>query len=233
MIRKVGQVAAFTATLMPFTGSTVVTASAVVSKIVDGDTITLNSGENVRLLQIDTPELASSECYGVAARAALASLLNTKAVITLKDDPTLDKVDRYGRSLRYIFVGKTNINLKMVEIGAAAPYFYRGEKGLYSAQFLKAAEKAKGSKRGLWKACPGTRLTPTTAITTSAVASTGSQGVTSNNANCDPNYAGCIPVFPSDVDCLDIKRLGLAPVKVIGSDIHRLDRDGDGIGCDK
>ena len=233
MIRKVGQVAAFTATLMLFTGSNVVTASAVVSKVVDGDTITLNSGEKVRLLQIDTPELASSECYGVEARVALTSLLNTKAAITLKDDPKLDKVDRYGRSLRYIFVGKTNINLRMVEIGAAAPYFYRGEKGLYSAQFLKAAEKAKASKRGLWKACPGTRLTPTTAITTSAVASMGSQRVTTNNANCDPNYAGCVPVFPSDVDCPDIKRLGLAPVKVIGSDIHRLDRDGDGIGCDK
>jgi endonuclease YncB( thermonuclease family) len=233
MKRKVGKVAAFTGALMLFTTVNVVTASAVVSKVVDGDTITLNSGEKVRLLQIDTPELATSECYGVEARAALASLLNTKAVITLKDDPKLDKVDAYGRSLRYIFAGKTNINLRMVEIGAAAPYFYRGEKGLYSAQLLKAAEKAKASKRGLWKACPGTRLTPTTAITTSAVTNMGSQGVTSNNANCDPNYAGCIPVFPSDVDCPDIKRLGLAPVKVIGSDIHKLDRDGDGIGCDK
>jgi endonuclease YncB( thermonuclease family) len=233
MKRKVGQIAVITTALMLFTGSNVETASAVVSKVVDGDTITLNSGEKVRLLQIDTPELASSECYGVEAREALVSLLNTKAAVTLREDPKLNKVDRYGRSLRYIFVGKTNINLRMVEIGAAAPYFYRGEKGLYSAQFLKAAEKAKASKRGLWKACPGTRLTPTTAITTSAVASMGSQRVTTNNANCDPNYAGCVPVFPSDVDCPDIKRLGLAPVKVIGSDIHRLDRDGDGIGCDK
>jgi hypothetical protein len=35
------------------------------------------------------------------------------------------------------------------------------------------------------------------------------------------------------LDCPDIKRLGLAPVKVIGTDVHRLDGDGDGIGCDK
>jgi len=27
--------------------------------------------------------------------------------------------------------------------------------------------------------------------------------------------------------------LGLAPVKVIGTDVHKLDRDADGIGCDK
>ena len=46
-------------------------------------------------------------------------------------------------------------------------------------------------------------------------------------------HAGCIPLSPPDLDCPEIKRLGLAPVKVIGQDVHRLDRDGDGIGCDK
>jgi hypothetical protein len=151
----------------------------------------------------------------------------------LREDPKLDKVDRYGRSLRYVFVGNTNINLRMVEMGAAAPYFYRGEKGLYSAQFLKAAQRAKAGNRGLWKACPGTALTPSRAVTTSVVANTSAFAGNSTNSNCDANYAGCIPVFSSDVDCSDIKRLGLAPVRVVGRDLHRLDRDGDGIGCDK
>jgi endonuclease YncB( thermonuclease family) len=32
-------------------------------KITDGDTIRINTGEDVRLLQIDTPEPMSSECY--------------------------------------------------------------------------------------------------------------------------------------------------------------------------
>jgi resuscitation-promoting factor RpfB len=53
---------------------------------------------------------------------------------------------------------------------------------------------------------------------------------------CDPNYSGaCVPIA-SDVDCEGGSGNGPAyvrgPVRVIGSDIYDLDRDGDGIGCD-
>ena len=52
---------------------------------------------------------------------------------------------------------------------------------------------------------------------------------------CDPNYSGCVPVA-NDVDCAGGNGNGPAyvkgPVKVIGKDIYRLDRDGDGIGCE-
>ena len=211
------------------------TASAIttITKVYDGDTVTLSTGERVRFLQIDTPELSPAECYGEEARSALVSLLNTPGQLSLKSDSNLDKVDRYGRLLRYVFIGKTNINLKLVEIGAAAPYFYRGEKGQYSNQLLKAAQTAKAKSLGLWKNCPGTRLTPNIAISTLNAVSISALSTEETNSKCDPNYAGCLPIFPSDVDCPDIKRLGLAPVRVIGVDIHRLDRDRDGIGCDK
>lgn len=232
MIRRGALVAAFVATLLSLMGTGIAAATGI-SNVIDGDTITLSTGERVRLLQIDSPELASRECYGVEARAVLAGLLNSKAGITLREDPRLDKVDRFGRSLRYIFVGKTNINLRMVEVGAAAPYFYRGDRGIYARQILKAAERAKADNRGLWKACPGTRLTPSNAITTRVAISNITQGGVATVTTCDPNYAGCIPVFSTDVNCPDIKRLGLAPVRVIGRDIHKLDGNGDGIGCDK
>ena len=53
--------------------------------------------------------------------------------------------------------------------------------------------------------------------------------------DCDPNYSGCVPIA-SDVDCAEGKGNGPAfvkgPVKVIGKDIYRLDRDGNGIGCE-
>jgi endonuclease YncB( thermonuclease family) len=233
MKKRLSVVVAVAVACVSFASPASATTAIIISKVYDGDTVTLNTGERVRLLQIDTPELSSSECYGNEARAALVLLLNNKTGITLKEDPQLDKVDRFGRLLRYVFVGKTNVNLKMVEMGAAAPYFYRGDKGLYSNQILKAAEKAKAAKRGLWKACPGTRLTPFNAITTSAAISNSVQSGSSNETSCDPNYDGCIPVTSVDLDCPDIKRLGLAPVKVIGRDIHKLDRDGDGIGCVK
>jgi len=146
------------------------TASAVsnVSKVVDGDTITMSNGEKVRLIQIDTPELTSKECYGNESRIALAKLLNQPGKVTLTTDPKLDKIDKYGRSLRYVFIGKTNLNLKLIEMGAATPYFYRSEKGIYAAQFLKAAQNAQKLGLGLWRTCPGTRLAPNYAVNTKA-----------------------------------------------------------------
>ena len=215
------------------TGAQVASAGTTVTKVSDGDTITLSTGKKVRLLQIDTPELSQAECYGQEARSALATLLNTPGQLSLMPDPNLDNVDRYGRLLRYVFLGKTNINLKLVEIGAAAPYFYRGERGRYSAQILKAAQSAKDKSLGLWKSCPGTKLSPNDAVTTIRTAVRATSSATSEPVKCDPNYAGCVPLSPPDLDCPDIKRLGLAPVKVIGTDVHRLDGDGDGIGCDK
>jgi uncharacterized protein YabE (DUF348 family) len=55
-------------------------------------------------------------------------------------------------------------------------------------------------------------------------------------ARCDPNYAGaCVPIA-SDVDCAGGSGNGPAyvqgPVRVVGSDIYRLDSDGNGIGCE-
>jgi len=58
---------------------------------------------------------------------------------------------------------------------------------------------------------------------------------TKSTRKCDPNYSGCVPIA-SDVDCAGGSGNGPAyvqgPVRVIGSDIYDLDRDGDGIACD-
>ncbi len=59
---------------------------------------------------------------------------------------------------------------------------------------------------------------------------------TKATSSCDPNYTwACVPIA-SDVDCAGGSGNGPAyvtgPVKVIGTDIYDLDRDGDGIGCD-
>lgn len=55
-------------------------------------------------------------------------------------------------------------------------------------------------------------------------------------SGCDPNYSGaCVPIA-SDVDCAGGSGNGPAyargPVRVVGSDIYGLDRDGDGLGCE-
>ena len=141
-------------------------ADITITAITDGDTIKLSDGTSVRLLQIDSPELRGNECYATEAQKALAKLINRSGKISLTTDPNLDEVDRYGRLLRYLFIGKRNINLEMVRIGAAAPYFYRSERGLYSEKLIKAAQSARANSRGLWSACPNAKLEPNRALTT-------------------------------------------------------------------
>lgn len=217
--------------IVPGEGSGADTEAGIVASVYDGDTLELTDGRNVRLLQIDTPELGSGECYSRAARTALIRLVPVGARVALETDRPLDLVDRYGRQLRYVVRGGVNVNLELVRLGAAAPYFYRGERGRYSNALLRAAEQARAEKRGLWNACPTTRLDPGRAV------ATGRSGPPARAAapagTCDPNYAGgCVPPYPPDLDCADIRALGIAPVRVIGSDPHRLDGDGDGFGCE-
>ncbi|MCU1701664.1 MAG: conserved hypothetical secreted protein [Mycobacterium sp.] len=55
------------------------------------------------------------------------------------------------------------------------------------------------------------------------------------SSDCDPNYSGCVPVA-SDVDCAGGSGNGPAyvsgPIKVVGTDIYELDRDGNGTACE-
>ena len=137
-----------------------------VSRVIDGDTIRLTNGKSVRLLQIDTPELQESECYGTQAKQALTRLLPRGTRVTLQSDPGLDKVDQYGRLLRYVIKRGTNLNIQLVRLGAASVWFYQGEQGRYASQLLAAAEAAQASSRGLWASCPGTVFDPTQAVDT-------------------------------------------------------------------
>jgi endonuclease YncB( thermonuclease family) len=146
------------------TGSSL--ASGVVASVHDGDTLTLRDGRRIRLVQIDTPELRTGECYSRAARNALLNLAPPGGRVVLEADASLDKIDRYGRLLRYIRRSGSNVNLELVRRGAATPYFYRGDRGRFAPKLMAAARAAKAAKRGLWGACPGTRLEPYAPATT-------------------------------------------------------------------
>jgi endonuclease YncB( thermonuclease family) len=202
----------------------------VVSRVVDGDTIDLANGATIRFLQIDTPELSSGECYATHAKALLERLLPVGARVSLARDPGLDRVDRYGRLLRYVIRGSTNLNVAMVRRGAAAPYFYGGDRGLHAATLLGAAERARHARIGLWRACPGTRLEPDAAVSTGdagAPAGGGSAAAGASGSGCTPGYSPCLPVR-DDWDCGELSRA----YRVTGSDPYRLDGDGDGYGCE-
>jgi endonuclease YncB( thermonuclease family) len=215
---------------------------AVIARVIDGDTVALSTGQRVRLVQIDTPEIGGGECFSQAARKALLRLAPVGSTVLLEGDPKLDDRDRYGRLLRYIKRNGININIRLVLDGAAAPYFYRSETGTYASRLLAAAARAKAAKRGLWGACPATLLMPTGPLQTrqgkpaAPPPSTPPSLANPSAGNCHPSYRGaCLDPNAYDYDCAGGSGNGpsyTGRVEVVGPDVFGLDRDGDGVGCE-
>jgi endonuclease YncB( thermonuclease family) len=139
-----------------------------VDHVADGDTIVLRGGSTVRLVQIDTPEVYfHPECFGEQASAETKGLLHRGTLVRLVRDPATSPTDVYGRLLRYVIrQDDLNVNLRLVADGAAAPYFFDGARGRYADTIVRAARSARAAGRGLWGACPGTRLDPDDGVAT-------------------------------------------------------------------
>jgi endonuclease YncB( thermonuclease family) len=140
-----------------------------IDHVADGDTVDLTNGAKVRLVQIDTPEVYfSPECYGEQASAITKRLLPTGTPVRLTVEPATDRVDEYGRLLRYVtrVSDGLNVNVYLVRVGAAAPYFYDGGRGRYAALLDRLARQARARHLGLWGACPGTPYNPDRGVAT-------------------------------------------------------------------
>ena len=140
-----------------------------VNRVIDGDTIELTNGQHVRLVQIDTPEVYSGyECYGQEASAVAKRLLPAGTSLLLLLEPASDPVDQYGRLLRYVVRARDglNVNVRLVAVGAAAPWFYHGEIGRYAVTLRALAKQARAKMLGLWGACPRTVYDPYNAVQT-------------------------------------------------------------------
>jgi micrococcal nuclease len=132
-----------------------------IARVVDGDTVDLTNGARIRLVQVDTPEVYFGvECYGRQASAETKKLLPPGTAVRLALEPATDRVDGYGRLLRYVFRVRDglNVNELLVARGFAAPDFYRGRRGRYAAALTRLALRARAAHRGLWGACPRTQV---------------------------------------------------------------------------
>jgi micrococcal nuclease len=141
----------------------------VIDHVADGDTVALRNGQRVRLVQIDTPEVYfGTECYGPQASAITKRLLPPGTRVRLLVEPATDRADQYGRLLRYIVRAKDglNVNVQLVRVGAAAPYFYEGRRGRYAGLLERLALRAKARKVGLSGRCPHTQYDPTRGVNT-------------------------------------------------------------------
>lgn len=204
--------------------------TAVVSDVIDGDTIKLTNGFRVRLLQIDAPEPGSGECFSRASGRELRRLLPSGSRVTLEADPPLDLVDRYSRLLRYVHHRGVNLNVELVRRGAATVWFYRGERGRYATALLEAARSSRAAGRGLWGACARAVWNPSAAAETGSSQSPAARPRTIARGRCDASYPTvCIPPAPPDLDCADVPHRDFA---VRPPDPHRFDGEGDGLGCE-
>ncbi|MDF2750125.1 MAG: nuc [Gaiellaceae bacterium] len=134
-----------------------------VARVTDGDTLRLTDGRRIRLVQVDAPE-PRTECWGEQATRALTELVPPGAAVELERDPRLDDRDRFGRLLRYVTRDGRLLNVALVERGAAAPYFFRGEQGRHADELLDAGQSALAARRGLWGGCPAATLDPDRAL---------------------------------------------------------------------
>ena len=125
-----------------------------IDHVTDGDTVVLRNGQRVRLVQIDTPEVFfGTECYGPQASATTKRLLPAGTQVGFMVEPATDRVDEFGRLLRYVVRVNdgVNVNLRLVAVGAAAPYFFDGRRGRYAARLeaLASARRRSGSGFGV------------------------------------------------------------------------------------
>jgi endonuclease YncB( thermonuclease family) len=117
-----------------------------VTRVIDGDTIVIETGEKIRYLGVDTPE--SDEHRGTEATEFNSDLVLGKKV---RLELGKEKLDMYGRVLAYVWVGETLVNEKLIEEGLS-PFHEELKDGKlkYQDRFMEAERLAKKNQKGIW-----------------------------------------------------------------------------------
>jgi micrococcal nuclease len=92
----------------------------VVTKVIDGDTVILETGEIVRYLGVNAPQIRKNE--GGAEFYAREATRQNKNLVLLKKvrlEFDVNKKDAEGRLLAYVYVKNTFVNGELVRLGCA------------------------------------------------------------------------------------------------------------------
>ena len=148
---------------------------ALVTRVVDGDTIEVRTTgrvdgpgagsapvgpiQDVRLIGIDTPESVNPntpvECFAREASAATAAMIEDRRVMLVRD---VEEADRYGRLLRYVYLGDEMVGARLIANGYAFAYTYPPNVR-HAALHVSLQRDARRNDRGLWSpdTCRGRR----------------------------------------------------------------------------
>lgn len=199
-----------------------------VTRVIDGDTIEIEGGKRVRLIGMDTPEISKAwpdealvnksgetGCFGKEAADYATKLLDGQMVRLEKD---VSEVDRYNRLLRYIYLGDTMVNDKLVRDGYARVYTYPPDVK-YKDKFLESERFARENNLGLWSKC---------------ASSPSPVPISDNHSTIQPSNINC---GHNAYNCSDFKTQAEAQYVLdycggSSHDIHRLDGNHDGRACE-
>jgi len=115
---------------------------AKVLEVLDGDTIVvLKNGKQivVRLASIDCPEIGQP--HNIAARKFTDKWVAGKSVTVWPTD-----TDQEGRTVAFVFIGKTDLNKELLKAGLA----WHHKAHARDPEFAKLEFDAKAKKVGLW-----------------------------------------------------------------------------------
>jgi len=121
--------------------------TAYVKRVIDGDTIEVDlngKAYKVRYIGINSPEY--NQPFGDEATQANSSLVSGKTVILEKD---VSETDKYGRLLRYVYVGNLFVNAHLVKFGWAQASTYPPDVK-YSDLFVSLEREARENNLGCW-----------------------------------------------------------------------------------
>lgn len=134
--------------------------TAVIASVIDGDTVVVEiagTTERVRLIGIDTPELARdgepAECGAELATMALSALIPVGSTVAVSREVV--GRDHYGRLLAHLAPDGSSdpVSLTMAESGYADALAI--EPNTMLADRIDAAVRsARTARRGLWGMCP-------------------------------------------------------------------------------
>lgn len=124
----------------------------VVASVIDGDTIVLETGEKVRYLMIDTPEITNghNDCFGQQAREYNEEIALGQSVQLTYDSECTDK---YGRLLAYVETPDGEANTLMVRRGLACVLYIPPNGSDREDEFMTLMSEAREQFEGMWGAC--------------------------------------------------------------------------------
>lgn len=120
---------------------------ALIKRVIDGDTIELDSDQPFRLNGISCPD--KGERYFQKAKDFTESkVLNKKVSLEYEEKY---KKDTYKRLLGYVFINGENLNVELVRSGLCRVVIYeKRAKLIYQNELLEAEIVAKREKKNVW-----------------------------------------------------------------------------------